>query len=95
MHTGAPTGCSCGSAGATCGGDALALKAVALPGADHVVVAGNVTSIVFDPLHGTSTPTGTLRLVGTQGRAIHHVVNVLGRVRSCSPDRLVAGYPSC
>lgn len=95
VHTGAAGDCACTPSGAVCSGDAVALKWDVLGDAEHVAVSGNVSSIVFDPLHGTSTPTGTLRLVGTHGRAVHHVVNVLGRVRSCSPDGLVAGYPLC
>jgi type IV fimbrial biogenesis protein FimT len=95
VHTGIPADCSCAAAAATCSGDALAIKSVALPSSERVAVTGNVTSIVFDPLHGTSTPTGTLRLTGAGGRAVHHVINVLGRVRSCTPEGGVAGYPTC
>ena len=65
----------------------LEIKTVVLAAADRVSVGANVASIAFDPLHGTSTPTGTLRLVDAGGRAVHHVVNVMGRVRSCTPDR--------
>jgi type IV fimbrial biogenesis protein FimT len=54
-----------------------------------------VASMRFDPLHGTSTPTGTLRVVGANERAIHHVVNIMGRVRSCSPQAAVRGYAAC
>ena len=78
-----------------CDAGALAIKSVVLPGAEHISVAGNVGSIVFDPLHGTSTPSGTLRVVDARGRAVHHIVNVLGRVRSCSPQRALPSYPSC
>ncbi|HEY2561825.1 MAG TPA: GspH/FimT family protein [Caldimonas sp.] len=95
VHTGAPADCSCAAAGAVCTGEALAIKSVVLPDRERVGVAGNVASITFDPLHGTSTPTGTLRLTDARGRAVHHVVNVLGRVRSCSPEGAVPGYPTC
>ena len=96
VHSGAAADCRCSSdAGAVCGASARTIKGVVLPNNERVGVAGNVASIAFDPLHGTSTPTGTLRLIGARGRAIHHVVNVLGRVRSCSPDAAVAGYPPC
>jgi type IV fimbrial biogenesis protein FimT len=95
VHTGAAADCSCAAAGAVCAGEALAIKSVVLPNHERVGVAGNVASIVFDPLHGTSTPTGTLRLTDARGRAVHHVVNVLGRVRSCSPEGAVPGYPTC
>jgi type IV fimbrial biogenesis protein FimT len=96
VHTGAAADCRCGAdAGAVCGASARAIKAVVLPASERVSVAGNVASIVFDPLHGTSTPTGTLRLTGARGAAVHHVVNVVGRVRSCSPAGTVAGYSPC
>ena len=73
---------------------ARTVKGVVLANNERVSVAGNVASIVFDPLHGTSTPTGTLRLVDDAGRAVHHVVNVMGRVRSCTPAG-VPGWRAC
>jgi type IV fimbrial biogenesis protein FimT len=51
--------------------------------------------MAFDPLHGTATPTATWRVIARDGRAIHHVVNVMGRVRSCSPDAAVPGHRAC
>jgi type IV fimbrial biogenesis protein FimT len=96
IHTGAAAQCTCASPGpAVCGGGALAIKTVLLSAADKVSLQPNVNSILFDPLHGTSTPTGTLRLVGAQGRAVHHVINVMGRVRSCSPLGAMPGYRNC
>jgi type IV fimbrial biogenesis protein FimT len=96
VHTGGADDCGCdGVRGAVCAGDARAIKSVVLPSTERVSVVGNVASIVFDPLHGTSTPTGTLRLVGARGSAVHHIVNVVGRVRSCSPAGAVPGYSPC
>ena len=98
VHTGAAGDCVCGPvAPAVCGGAAVQIKTVVLGLADHVSVRSNVASIVFDPLHGTSTPTGTLRLVDSRGREVRHIVNVMGRVRSCSPAgaAAVAGWRSC
>ena len=95
VHTGAALDCSCTAASTVCADGALAIKSVALPSTERIVVSGNVGSIVFDPLHGTSTPSGTLRLGDARGRAVHHIVNVLGRVRSCAPDGAVPGYPTC
>ena len=40
-------------------------------------------------------PTGTLRVLGSQGRAVHHVINVMGRVRSCTPLGAMPGYRAC
>jgi len=31
----------------------------------------------------------------SQGKAIHHVVNIMGRVRSCSPQGDIPGYRAC
>jgi type IV fimbrial biogenesis protein FimT len=96
VHSGAAADCRCSAdAGAVCGAGARTIKGVVLANNERVGVTGNVASIAFDPLHGTSTPTGTLRLVGARGRTVHHVVNVLGRVRSCSPDGAVPGYSPC
>jgi type IV fimbrial biogenesis protein FimT len=95
VHTGAAAECSCGDAApAVCSGGAMEIKTVVLGAADRVSVGANVASIAFDPLHGTSTPTGTLRLVDNGGRAVHHVVNVMGRVRSCTPNG-VPGWRAC
>jgi type IV fimbrial biogenesis protein FimT len=100
LHSGSRSQCRCdaGSAAASCDGEAQAFKAVALPASGRLAVQANVSSIAFDPLHGTATPAGTLRVFASSGRAVHHVVNVLGRLRSCTPAAPGAplpGYPSC
>jgi len=95
VHTGPAGQCSCGDAPpAVCGAGAVEIKTVVLDAADRVSVRANVASIAFDPLHGTSTPTGTLRLVDATGRTVQHVVNVMGRVRSCTPTG-VPGWRAC
>ena len=96
VHTGNADQCRCDTPGAAaCSGDARQIKTVALAAIDRVSLQTNVASVLFDPLHGTSTPTGTLRLVGQQGRTVHHVINVMGRVRSCSPQGAMPGYRAC
>ena len=96
IHTGAADECSCAVAGpAQCGGNARQIRTVTLTAADRVSLQANVGSLLFDPLHGTSSPTGTLRVIGANERAIHHVVNIMGRVRSCSPQAAVPGYRAC
>jgi type IV fimbrial biogenesis protein FimT len=95
IHTGAKAQCSCtGPAPAACSGGAVQIKTVYLPAAHQIAVQASASSILFDPVHGTSTPTGTARVIGTPG-AIHHVVNVMGRVRSCSPEGVMPGYRAC
>jgi type IV fimbrial biogenesis protein FimT len=96
VHTGAAAQCRCDAPGpAVCTGGAEEIKTVRLPATEHVALQANVASMLFDPLHGTSTPTGTVRLVGARGREVQHVVNVMGRVRSCSPLGAVPGYRAC
>ena len=63
--------------------------------ADRVRLQTNVSSMLIDPLHGTVSPTGTLRLIGDDTRSVNHVVNIMGRVRSCSPLAAVPGYRAC
>ena len=96
IHSGAADQCNCAVAGpAQCSGDAREIKTVTVPSAERVTLQANVGSMLFDPLHGTSSPTGTLRLLGSRGRAVHHVINIMGRARSCSPQGLVVGYRAC
>lgn len=96
VHTGAANACSCAANGvAICSAGAEAIRTVHFPAQGPVALRANVRSILFDPRLGTSTPTGTLRVVGSGGAAIHQIVNIMGRVRSCSPAASVAGYPRC
>jgi type IV fimbrial biogenesis protein FimT len=96
LHTGNPTQCHCLSTGpATCTGDAMPLKTVQWTAADLIRLDANVRSIAFDPLHGTSSPTGSLRVTDSSGHTIQHVVNIMGRVRSCGLRGPMAGHPAC
>ena len=95
IHTGSRSQCACsGPPPAACSGGAVQIRTVHRPAAERVAVQASASSILFDPLHGTSTPTGTARVTGAPG-AIHHVVNVMGRVRSCSPMPSLPGYRAC
>ena len=71
------------------------LRAVTLDPKGDVQVRSASKSVAFDPLKGTVTPTATLRVEARDGRAIHQVVNLLGRVRSCSPQGRNAGELAC
>jgi type IV fimbrial biogenesis protein FimT len=98
VHTGGAADCRCNADGSSaCTGDSVAIKTVVLAPADHVSLQSNVASILFDPLHGTSTPTGTLKLVAQSGLVMQHVVNVMGRVRTCTPSgpTAVSGHAEC
>lgn len=95
IHTGAKDQCRCDATGAAhCETGAHAVKVVAV-NTPRVSLHANVASVRFDPLHGTATPAATLRITSAGGREVRQVVNLMGRVRSCSPQAAVSGYLAC
>jgi len=96
LHSGPADGCNCVEAGvARCEAGARALRIEVLPPAAGVTIAALSRPLVFDGRKATVTPTATLRLAARDGRTIHHVVNIMGRVRSCTPGGAVGGLRSC
>jgi len=98
VHTGPAANCSCSgqvpSASACSDGSEL-LRTVSFGSQGLVQVRSASKSVTFDPVRGTVTPTATLRVEARDGKAIHQVVNLLGRVRSCSPQGGLAGERAC
>ena len=95
IHTGKAGSCSCATDGvAVCKPDASAMRSVRFD-TPAVQLQSNVTSMVFDPIQGTVTPTATLRFNGKEKHAVNLVVNIMGRVRSCTPTAGVSGYKPC
>ena len=96
IHTGAAHACRCQGAGQTqCDAGASLLRLVELGGPTGITLAPLQRSILFDAGKGTVTPTATLRVVDRDGRAIHQIVNIMGRVRSCTPTQGFAGLKPC
>ena len=96
IHTGEAHGCRCQGAGQTqCDAGASLLRLVELGGPTGITLAPLQRSILFDAGKGTVTPTATLRVVDRDGRAIHQIVNIMGRVRSCTPTPGFAGLRPC
>lgn len=96
VHTGTAGSCSCDDSGApVCTSGAEALRSVHFAPGGQVQLQSNVASMVLDPAKGTVSPTGTVRVLGAEGRAVHVVVNIMGRARKCSPGSAVPGYPTC
>jgi type IV fimbrial biogenesis protein FimT len=98
IHTGAATACSCGPSGpAVCLAGAQAFKSAWLPaaGAVQVRTTAGAGSAVFDGTRGTVSPTFTARMEDRQGRAVHQVVNLMGRARACSPEGRLSSYKAC
>ena len=95
LHTGPAGGCRCDGAGTTvCGDGAEPLRTVPLGPAHPVQLQSNSASILFDAVKGTVTPTATLRVQSPVGE-LRQVVNVMGRIRTCSPAGAVTGYRPC
>jgi len=96
VHVGAADDCRCqGTGAALCKPGSEAHRTVNFAAGGRVMPSANVTSIMFDPSRGTSTPAGTVRFVAANGKALHQVVNIMGRVRSCSPGGALPGYKAC
>jgi type IV fimbrial biogenesis protein FimT len=96
IHTGSANQCGCAADGtAVCQGDAEAERTVRFAAGGPVSLRSNSRSVVFDPSKGTSTPTATMQLTARNGTAIHQVMNIMGRVRSCSPAPALSGYARC
>lgn len=95
VHTGPEDSCSCNPEdGATCTGPAPILRQVVFPASGAVKLKSRSVSLAFDPGHGTVTPATTFKLQADTGSTLHQVVNVMGRVRSCSPDN-APGFKAC
>jgi len=95
IYTGRTDGCSCTSDGATrCTGNAQALHAAALD-RSGVQMQSNVNAMTFEPIQGTVTPTGTVSLLGQRAHTVRVVVNLMGRVRTCTPTRGFEGFKAC
>jgi type IV fimbrial biogenesis protein FimT len=91
VHVGAKTDCSCTAGGqSVCANGGEALK-VGL----HAVPVSIALPIHFDPTNGSVSPTATIRVEYAAGKELHHKVNIMGRVRSCSPMGAIKGYAIC
>ena len=96
IHTGSANQCSCAADGsAICQGNAEAERSVRFDASGALSIKSNSRSMLFDPLKGTSTPTATIQLTARSGAVIHQVMNIMGRVRSCSPAPALSGYKRC
>jgi len=94
IHTGGAGDCSClAEGGAVCRAGAHSLHLVRIGAGTRV--HSNSRSMLFDPLKGTVTPTATIQVQGRSGVALNEVVNIMGRVRSCSPGGALPGYRVC
>jgi type IV fimbrial biogenesis protein FimT len=96
LHDGAGDACTCSDSGlARCDAGVQLLRSEGQAANTGVALGALARPLLFDGHKGTITPTATLRLTARDGRAIHQVVNIMGRVRSCTPGGGVGGLRSC
>lgn len=96
VHTGSASDCGCAPDGtASCRAGAEVLQSSGFPAGGPVQVSANVGSMLFDADRGTVSPAGTLKVQDGSSRAVHQVVSIMGRVRTCTPTGAAAGYPAC
>lgn len=97
LHSGNATDCTCSSDGTSqCGDPANSIvKSVGLATALGVRLQSNVASMIFHPSRGTTSPAGSITVIGQDGKSIRQVVNIMGRTRTCSPQGTVSGYKVC
>lgn len=96
VHTGAHGDCVCTGAGtAQCVAGAEMLRVVGFSQDKPIRFSSNAQAMTFDPTRGTVTPTATMTVSTPKGAAIRKVINLVGRVRTCSPGGAMAGYTVC
>jgi Tfp pilus assembly protein FimT len=97
LHTGARNDCDCAGGQASCPAPgSTVLRAEWLPAGQSLHLSSNVETMQFEHVRGLVTPTGTIEVSLDDGRAIHQVVAITGRVRSCSAGNArFAGMPKC
>lgn len=98
IHAGnAASDCSCNGTGtAQCKPDVAAIKTQGFPSkTNSPAFQANVNGMVFAGRQGTVSSTGSLDLSQAQAGKVRHVVSIMGRVRSCSPDGSVPNLARC
>lgn len=96
LHTETSGSCTCADDGpATCSAGALEIKTVRAPADGRTSFRANVAGMVYESNRGTTTPGGSIDITGSSGNALRHVVSMLGRVRTCSPNGSMTRYRRC
>lgn len=96
VYRGAAGSCDCQGGGQSrCEGGGQALRVADTSRRAGITLANLARPLTFDAGLGTVTPTATLRLSDSEGRTVHQVINVVGRVRSCTPNPAWGGLRRC
>jgi type IV fimbrial biogenesis protein FimT len=95
IYAGARGDCSCTPAAAACAAGAEALKTVGFEAGGRLQLQSTTGLLGIEPVRGTATPTATFGVITRSGLSVRELVNVMGRVRACSPGGVVPGYKAC
>ena len=96
VHTGPAQACRCSGDGqARCDAGATLLRLADQGGPSGITLGPVARSILFDGGKGTVTPTATFQVADRDGRVIHQIINIMGRVRSCAPNGKLGGLRAC
>jgi type IV fimbrial biogenesis protein FimT len=95
IHTGPAAACTCGDTGpAQCIAGADEIKTVRDANA-RTRLHANVDHMTYESTRGTTTPGGSIYVTGAGGQTLRHVVSMMGRVRTCSPDGSLPRQQRC
>ena len=96
IYSGPRGACQCeGNGRSTCDAGAQVLRLAEPSQRTGITLAALARPLTFDAMMGTVTPTATLRLTDRDGRSVHQVINLTGRVRTCTPDQPWGGMRRC
>ena len=96
IYSGPIGACRCaGNGQASCDAGAQVLRLAEPSLRAGISLAALTRPLTFDAMMGTVTPTATLRLTDRDGRSVHQVINLTGRVRTCTPDQPWGGMRRC
>ena len=96
IHSGGPNECSCiGGQAPVCTHGAEAVRSAWFGPDSPVSVRSNSRSVGFSAHNRTVTPTATMEITNRRSEALRLVINIMGRVRSCTPTAAVQGYARC
>ncbi|MDB5886955.1 MAG: fimbrial assembly protein [Polaromonas sp.] len=89
--------CTCNAYGAVCNTPGNEQLVVVLPHSENIRVSARTESATtrINPTQGMISPTLTAIFTADNGKAIHNISNILGRTRSCSPERPNFGLKIC
>lgn len=96
IHTGRAGDCTCAAnpVRTECISGSKALKTVALP-INRILLTSTRTKMSWSSDRGTVSPASTIRISNSDGYSIDHVINIHGRIRTCSSDGRLKGIPRC